>query len=262
MGNDLHASNTDLPVLPETPLRLADAGTVISPASALTTEPRPITISLPSSFATTGAIQTMRGEKPTHLPRTVPIASPSADMTTPSSVLPRVPALPPVPTLPTLPTLPTNAAVAAAPVPLLEPELVDVVHAVVEQEESRFVHTGPQHPMAHLMPPRTKPTEAQARANDLRASNKKKARRTKVLVVVAVVAIGAFAGPPLAAWVVNAINESGATTDPTEPDSTDVADNAGTGTGGVGNMLDDIDTLTSVVAENNTASQTGSDTDG
>ena len=260
MGNDLHASNTKLPVLPQTPLRLADTDPVISPASALTTEPRPITISLPSPFATTGATQTMRGENPTHLPRTVPIASPSADMSTPSSGLPRVPALSTVPTLPTLPTLPSlPPSAAAAPVPLLEPELVDVVHAVVEQEASRFVHPDPQHPMAHLMPPRTKPTEAQLRANELRASNKKKGRRTKLLVVVAVVAIGAFAGPPLAAWVVTAINESGATTDQTEPDSTDVGDDTGNANGGVGTLLDDIDTLTSVVAENNTANQTGTD---
>jgi hypothetical protein len=114
-------------------------------------------------------------------------------------------------------------------VPLLEPDLADAVHAVVEQEESRFVNDGSQHPMAHLMPPRTKPTEAQLRANELRAANKKKARRTKVVVVVAVVAIGALAGPRLATWVVDAINESGTTTEP--PDTgTNTGTDTGTGT--------------------------------
>jgi hypothetical protein len=223
MGNDLHTSHTELPVLPPTTLRLADDAAVSAPIAAVSAAPRPITISPPSSLSTTGALHTGHGNTTSntasnttsHVARTVPIASPSADVSTPPAGHPRIP------TLPTLPTLPTTATVALTPIPLLEPELVDVVQAVVEQEESRFVNDGPQHPMAHLMPPRTRPTEAQLRANELRASNRKKARRAKVLVVVAVVAIGAFAGPPLAAWVVDAINESGATTDQTDTDPTD-----------------------------------------
>jgi hypothetical protein len=232
MGNDLHASDTELPVLPPTPLRLADEAAAPTGPFAVPTGPRPITISPMSSLSTAAGMHPNRSESTSHVARTVPIASPSADMSTPPAGLPQVASGPP--SLPTLPTLPSaSAAPAIAPVPLLAPELVEVVQAVVEQEESRFVNDGLQHPMAHLMPPRTKPTEAQLRANELRASNKRKARRTKVLVVVAAVAIGALAGPPLATWVVDAINESGTTTDQTDTDtltSVVVADGTTAGT--------------------------------
>lgn len=92
--------------------------------------------------------------------------------------------------------------------------------------------------MAHLMPPRTKPTDSQLRATELRETRKKKSRRIKLLGVVASVAIGVFAGPPLATWVVDAVNDPGSTSD--EPTTTDPTDNS---------LVDQIDVLTGNDAE-------------
>lgn len=245
MVNDIQAADADLPVFTQAPLRLADD---LAPTARTPAGPRPITISPPSSLSTATATAP-RHDSASHPARTVPIASPLVDMSTPPTGVPRIP-----PT--SNPSLPTRAAAAVtAPLPLLEPELVEVVQAVVEQEESRFITDGPHHPMAHLMPQRTKPTEAQVRANELRSWKKKKARRAKVLVVVAAVAIGAFAGPPLAAWVIEAVNEPGTTPDQTDTNSTNSdSSDRGVDGGGVGALLDDIDTLTSIVADNNTVS--------
>ncbi|HUF98880.1 MAG TPA: hypothetical protein VMM60_12195 [Ilumatobacter sp.] len=152
-------------------------------------------------------------------------------MTTPAGGMPRL--APALPTLPATPTLPTVTVPEASPLALVEPELVDAVAAVVEQEEDRFITDGPQHPMAHLMPVRTKPTEAQQRANQLRAAKKKKSRRIKVVAVIATVAFGALAGPPLATWLVDAVNESGSTTNTTDEPAP--ADDATTGDSDVPN---------------------------
>jgi hypothetical protein len=77
--------------------------------------------------------------------------------------------------------------------------------------------SDPQHPMAHLMPQKMKPSESSLRAAEARAAKKKKARKVKIIVGVCALAITAVVGPPLAKWTINAINEAGKVQEEEEP---------------------------------------------
>jgi hypothetical protein len=96
-----------------------------------------------------------------------------------------------------MPTLPT-----AAPTAPTAPTPTDTDAVPAEDAE-------PQHPMAHLMPSKSKPTEASIRAAEQRAIKKAKAKKIKIGVVVGALVVSALAGPPLVSWLTNAINESG-----------------------------------------------------
>ena len=67
----------------------------------------------------------------------------------------------------------------------------------------------PVHPMAHLMPEKTAPTEASLKAAAIRAARKKKAKRIKLGVAAGFLVVAVVVGPPLWSWLTNAINESG-----------------------------------------------------
>lgn len=135
------------------------------------------------------------------LPTPAPAAPSDAQVEMPT-VVEAAPALPPLdalelamPTLPT-PSLPTPAA-ATSPATLDDPTAASPAE--------------PRHPMAHLMPAKSQPNETSAWAAELRAKQKAKARRTKIIVAVVFLAAAALIGPPLGKWLVNAINESGST---------------------------------------------------
>lgn len=70
------------------------------------------------------------------------------------------------------------------------------------------------HPMAHLMPERSKPSEARDRANAARAAKKAKARKIKIGVIAGLVVFAAVVGPPLGKWLVDAINAEGSSGKP------------------------------------------------
>ena len=65
--------------------------------------------------------------------------------------------------------------------------------------------------MAHLMPARPAPSDAALRAAEKRAEMKRRAKRRKIVAIVVVLAAIGVGGPPLYAWVSDAINESGST---------------------------------------------------
>jgi hypothetical protein len=69
-----------------------------------------------------------------------------------------------------------------------------------------------EHPMAHLMPQKSKPTQASIRAAEQRAIKKAKAKKIKVGVAAGALVVAAVAGPPLWSWLTNAINEAGGIT--------------------------------------------------
>jgi hypothetical protein len=68
-----------------------------------------------------------------------------------------------------------------------------------------------EHPMAHLMPQKSMPSEASRRAAEIRAVKKAKAKKIKIAVAVGALAFTAIVGPPLVKWLTNAINEAGST---------------------------------------------------
>jgi hypothetical protein len=65
------------------------------------------------------------------------------------------------------------------------------------------------HPMAHMMPSKSKPSAAAARAAEIRAARKAKTRKIKIGVAIGALVVSALAGPPLVSWLTNAINEAG-----------------------------------------------------
>jgi hypothetical protein len=103
---------------------------------------------------------------------------------------------------PTLPTLPTAAQ--SAPVVVTAPDTAGAQSTLVDGDT-------PQHPMAHLMPAKMKPTEASIRAAEARAVKKKKAKKIKIAVIAGGLVFTAVVGPPLGRWLVDAINEAGST---------------------------------------------------
>ena len=104
------------------------------------------------------------------------------------------------------PSLPNP--VPAAPAPVVDTD-----------QPGEPVDDEPRHPMAHLMPVKNKPNESSVWAAELRAKKKAKARRNKIIAGVVALAVTAAVGPPLGAWLVDAINESGSTK-PDEPAAT------------------------------------------
>lgn len=102
-----------------------------------------------------------------------------------------------------LPTLPTPSA------PTVEP--------IDSEDESGTEHDAPtEHPMAHLMPAKSKPTEASLRAAEMRAVKKAKAKKIKIGVAIGAVVVSAVVGPPLWSWLSNAVNEVGVSPDEAE----------------------------------------------
>jgi hypothetical protein len=69
-----------------------------------------------------------------------------------------------------------------------------------------------EHPMAHLMPVKSLPTEASRRAAEQRAIKKAKAKKIKIGVAAGALVFSAVVGPPLGKWLVDAINDAGDTT--------------------------------------------------
>jgi hypothetical protein len=65
------------------------------------------------------------------------------------------------------------------------------------------------HPMAHMMPSKSKPSAAAARAAEIRAARKAKTRKIQIGVAIGALVVAALAGPPLVSWLTNAINEAG-----------------------------------------------------
>lgn len=139
------------------------------------------------------------------------------------------PVLPPAGTV-----LPAAAPVAAAPpleMPSLPtpslptPSLPDpaLAELPVMHEDTAATETAepaePRHPMAHLMPAKSQPSQSSVWAAELRAQKKAKARRTKIIASIVFVVVCAVVGPPLGTWLVNAINETG-TTKTDEPATT------------------------------------------
>lgn len=103
----------------------------------------------------------------------------------------------------TLPTLPEAGPVAPVMVESVEPETTDGEQGSTDGAE--------KHPMAHLMPAKSKPTLASTRAAEQRAIKKAKTRKIKIGVFIGALAVSVVAGPPLYSWFGNALNEAGDT---------------------------------------------------
>ena len=129
---------------------------------------------------------------------------PQSDLMSPSQPLLPTPHRPdarptPAPAV-TLPTLPTFTAT--------HPHTVtDTDSATATESEAE-----PQHPMAHLMPKKSLPSEASRRAAEVRAVRKAKAKKIKISVAAGLLVVTVLVGPPLARWFAGAINEAGSTT--------------------------------------------------
>ncbi len=162
---------------------------------------------------------------------------PTLDAPTPPTLNPPTLPAPNPPTLdaPTPPTLnpptldapapdaapaPTNEPVAAMPVPVDGadlPQLPDAAPAIPtpvedhpgDETESPDDDGEPAHPMAHLMPAKSKPSPAQQRAAEARAVKKKKAKKIKIGVAAVALIVSALVGPPLVSWLTTAIGEAG-----------------------------------------------------
>lgn len=137
----------------------------------------------------------------------------SAPGSSPVIGTPDIPTAPPPPepvasAAPSLPTLPTITPTAPT-----SPATTPTVSASDDGTETSttVAPASADHPMAHLMPARSAPSEASKRAAELRAAKKAKARKIKIGVAIGALAVAAIVGPPLGKWFVNAINESGST---------------------------------------------------
>ena len=127
------------------------------------------------------------------------------------------------------PTLP--APVPQAPAPAAEIASLPVVSPVLTSEEAPSLPAStpniapivtevedeptddgvdePRHPMAHLMPQKSKPTEASIRAAEIRAAQKAKGKKIKIGIAVGSLVFTALVGPPLFRWLSDAVNEAG-----------------------------------------------------
>jgi hypothetical protein len=132
------------------------------------------------------------------------------------------------PELPSLPTVPTTmhqpVPTPVAPAPIVSATAADLptlpavsaaAHRAAadtdETAEPMPATTTGEHPMAHLMPEKSAPSEASRRAAEARAAKKAKARKIKIGVALGTIAVSAIVGPPLGKWFVSAINEAGST---------------------------------------------------
>lgn len=100
-----------------------------------------------------------------------------------------------------LPSLPT-----ASPVSVSE----------IDDETTAEAVEPADHPMAHLMPAKSKPTEASMRAAAIRAEKQAKAKKIKIGVAIGAIVVTAVVGPPLWSWLSNAVNEAGGSTEQTD----------------------------------------------
>ena len=180
-----------------------------------------------------------------------PLATPSPigtpEHATVADETPTAPAAEFAPTLPdSAPTLPTTAPPVVTPPPVPEPrtaeerfaqntmqfdvgslptlpEAAPAAPVMIEDAETDTAddkqaasgETG-EHPMAHLMPAKSKPTLASIAAAEQRAIKKAKAKKIKIGVFVGALAVSAVAGPPLVSWFGNALNEAGDTSTETD----------------------------------------------
>ena len=106
-----------------------------------------------------------------------------------------------------LPTLPEAGPAAPVMVEDVEPETTG--------QQSSADGTA-EHPMAHLMPSKSKPTQASIQAAEQRAIKKAKAKKIKIGVFIGALAVSALAGPPLYSWFSNALAEAGDTSTTTD----------------------------------------------
>lgn len=155
--------------------------------------------------------------------------SPSATPTLPSSATPTLPSTTPTPEPDRMASLPAvsvdstprpdrfvvDASIDVANLPTL-PQASPAV-SVFETEDG-ITKVGPapaaptgEHPMAHLMPARSKPTQASINAAEARAAKKAKTKKVKILVVVGALVVSGLVGPPFVSWLTGAINEAGNT---------------------------------------------------
>jgi hypothetical protein len=100
-----------------------------------------------------------------------------------------------------LPTLPT---VVAVPEIHDEPEVEETIGADSSGE--------PAHPMAHLMPAKSAPSEAKRRAEEIRAAKKAKTKKIKLAVAAVVVVLAVGVGPFVYKFISNGLNDAGKTT--------------------------------------------------
>lgn len=168
---------------------------------------------------------------PSMAPLLAPPAGPNRGLSAPAGLLPPS-AKPLVPTLgaaPALAPLPTPSA--AAPVVLPEPDEVPAWARAVPTTEIAVrlpatPPTPPAPPVALTAPGDPEPvrlaaaldaagapvlvptsqTVAGRRAAELRAGRRKRAQRIKVGMALALLAVGALAGPPLARWIADQVN--------------------------------------------------------
>jgi hypothetical protein len=99
--------------------------------------------------------------------------------------------------------LPTLPAVAPQRPTMIEDQPWDA------GEPTDGTEAEPAHPMAHMMPSKSKPSAAAARAAEIRAARKAKSKKIKIGVAIGALVVSALAGPPLVSWLTNAINEAG-----------------------------------------------------
>lgn len=157
------------------------------------------------------------------LPQPAPAAAGSPLLVTPDALL----APPPPGSAPLL-----IADSPSLPMPTLGAPVLSGAGSTVDPSADGADGTAePRHPMAHLMPEKSKPTESSIRAAQLRAAKKAKARRTKIIVGVILLAITAVVGPPAFRWLADAVNEAGSTKTDEEPTTTSVPDASTTDTG-------------------------------
>jgi len=211
------APANDVPMLPAPSLPSTQAPIV----GAATAPPPPITSSRPLTAPPTGSEFDMpvpHAPNVASLPATAPSMplAPSGPPNGPTldGDLPRlgVGHVAPPPAVPAtevpdfshvvLPTLPT---------PFATPSVVDEPTVVDEPSRETGEAREPVHPMAHLMPPKSAPSEAKRRADELRAAKKAKAKKVKIGVAAGFLVLAVAVGPPLGRWFVNAINAAGST---------------------------------------------------
>lgn len=134
----------------------------------------------------------------------VDIAESAPNLPTPTPLaatedLPALPVVSPVLTSPDAPTLP-----AGTPNHVPMSTEAPVVEDLDEDGE-------PRHPMAHLMPGKSAPSEASRRAAEIRAAQKAKGKKIKIGIAVGSLVFTALVGPPLFSWLSDALDEAGNT---------------------------------------------------
>ncbi len=145
------------------------------------------------------------GPFPAPTPQTTPLVG--APLLAPASGAPLLP-----PATPVLPSSGTPAPLNLSPAGIGEAVLPPPATAAPTSCETPTKSDAqPEHPMAHLMPSKSKPTEASRRAAEARAAKKAKAKKIKIAVAAGVLVVTALVGPPLFRWLSNAVNEAGNT---------------------------------------------------